>query len=152
MKPHVAKPRPQSTEGEIFVNLQRTADVLAQQVEQLFKAHGLTGPQYNVLRILRGAEPEGLACRAISERMITHDPDMTRLLDRLESRGLIQRERQSDDRRVIKTRITAAGLDLLKTLDLPIRELHKKQFRHVSAARLKTLAELLQEVRVHAPE
>ena len=152
MKPHVAKPRPQSTEGEIFVNLQRTADVLAQQVEQLFKAHGLTGPQYNVLRILRGAEPEGLACRAISERMITHDPDMTRLLDRLESRGLIQRERQSDDRRVIKTRITAAGLDLLKTLDLPIRELHKKQFRHVSAARLKTLAELLKEVRVHAPE
>lgn len=152
MKPQVAKPRPQSTEGEIFVNLQRTADVLAQQAEQLFKAHGLTGPQYNVLRILRGAEPEGLACRAISERMITHDPDMTRLLDRLESRGLIQRERQSDDRRVIKTRITAAGLDLLKTLDLPIRELHKKQFRHVSAARLKTLAELLQEVRVHAPE
>lgn len=134
-------------EGELFVSLQRTADALAQEIEKILKARGLTGPQYNVLRILRGAGPEGLACHGIGERMITRDPDMTRLLDRLESRGLIQRERQAQDRRVVKTRITAAGLDLLKTLDQPVRELHLRQFRHVPAARLRTLAELLDEIR-----
>ena len=75
----------------------------------MIKSHGLTGAQYNVLRILRGAEPEGLLCRGISERMISRDPDITRLLDRMEKRGLITRERQTEDRRVIKTRITPEG-------------------------------------------
>jgi DNA-binding MarR family transcriptional regulator len=72
---------------------------------------------------------------------------MTRLLDRMEKRSLIVRERQTDDRRVVKTRITAQGLSLLKTLDRPVHELHKRQFRHMSATRLKTLADLLEEVR-----
>ena len=139
-------------EDRIFISLHKTADSLGQEVEQLFKPHGLTGTQYNVLRILRGAEPEGLPCRGIGERMISHDPDMTRLLDRMEKRGLLVRQRQTDDRRVIKTRITPAGLALLKSLDQPVRELHKRQFSHLPAARLKTLAELLEEVRARGPE
>jgi DNA-binding MarR family transcriptional regulator len=139
-------------EDRTFISLQKTADSLGIQAEQLLKPHGLTGTQYNVLRILRGAEPEGLPCRGISERMISHDPDMTRLLDRMEKRGLISRQRQTDDRRVVKTRISPMGLALLKSLDQPVRELHKRQFRHLPAARLRTLAELLEEVRARGPE
>ena len=144
--------RPRSTrapvllEAHVFIALQKIADALAQEVEQLLKTHGLTAAQYNVLRILRGAEPEGLACSNISERMISHDPDMTRLLDRMEKRALITRRRQKDDRRVVKTRITPVGLDLLRGLDQPIREVHKRQFQHIPAARLKTLAELVDQV------
>ena len=129
-----------------FIALQKAADKLAQQAEQLVKANGLSGAQYNVLRILRGAEPDGLACSTISERMISHDPDMTRLLDRMEKRDLITRQRQTDDRRVVKTRITGGGLELLKQLDHPIRELHKKQFAHMGNARVKELADLLEEI------
>jgi len=138
-------------ENRIFVALLQAADTLGQEAEQLLKAAGLTGAQYNVLRILRGAEPAGLPCRGIGDRMISHDPDMTRLLDRLEKRGLITRVRQTDDRRVVKTRITPQALSLLKTLDQPVRELHKRQFRHMSAARLKILSDLLEEVRVRKP-
>jgi DNA-binding MarR family transcriptional regulator len=134
------------SEDRAFIALQRAADKLAMQAEQLLKSNGLTGAQYNVLRILRGAEPEGLACSAISERMISHDPDMTRLLDRMEKRSLITRERQKDDRRVVKTRVTRDGMELLKRLDPPIRELHKKQFAHMGAARVKLLADLLDAI------
>jgi DNA-binding MarR family transcriptional regulator len=139
-------------EDRIFVALLKTADTLGQEAEQFLKSAGLTGAQYNVLRILRGAQPQGLPCRGIGENMISHDPDITRLLDRMEKRGLITRERQTDDRRVVKTRVTAQGLDILKTLDQPVHELHKRQFRHISATRLKTLAELLEEVRARSPE
>ena len=139
-------------EDRIFISLQKTADSLGLEAEQLLKPHGLTGTQYNVLRILRGAGPEGLACSAIGERMISHDPDMTRLLDRMEKRGLLSRARQTDDRRVIKTRISPAGLSILKNLDQPVRELHKRQFLHLPAARLKTLAELLEDVRARGPQ
>jgi DNA-binding MarR family transcriptional regulator len=133
-------------EDHVFVALVKAADTLALQAEQLLKASGLSATQYNVLRILRGAEPAGLACRAIGDRMISHDPDITRLLDRMEKRGLITRERQTDDRRVVKTRITPAGLAALKTLDAPVREMHKAQFAHISATKLKTLSELLSEL------
>jgi DNA-binding MarR family transcriptional regulator len=146
--PHPTLP----VEARIFISLQKTADYLGLEAEQLLKPHGLTGTQYNVLRILRGAEPTGLACSGIGERMISHDPDMTRLLDRMEKRGLISRARQTDDRRVIKTRVTPAGLTLLKSLDQPVRELHKRQFQHIPAARLKILAELLEEVRARGPQ
>jgi DNA-binding MarR family transcriptional regulator len=139
--------RPQaSLEERIFITLLKVADALGLQAEQLTRTTELTGTQYNVLRILRGAEPEGLACRAIGDRMITHDPDITRLLDRMEKRGLITRERQKDDRRVVKTRITAHGLALLKPLDQPMRDLHKRQFRHMAGTRLKTLCGLLEEI------
>ena len=134
-------------ENRIFITLLQAADALGQEAEHLLKAAGLTGAQYNVLRILRGAEPAGLPCRGIADRMISHDPDMTRLLDRMEKRGLITRVRQADDRRVVKTRVTAPGLSLLKTLDRPVHDLHKRQFRHLPAARLKILSELLEELR-----
>ncbi|PYT82570.1 MAG: MarR family transcriptional regulator [Acidobacteria bacterium] len=139
---------PASLEERIFLALLKAADALGQEAEQLTRSANLTGTQYNVLRILRGAGPEGLACRAIGERMITHDPDITRLLDRLEKQRLITRERQKDDRRVVKTRITPRGLELLKPLDQPMRDLHKRQFRHMAGSRLKTLYDLLEEIRV----
>src|SRR5207302_9979036 len=138
-------------ENRIFVALLQAADSLGQEAEQLLKAAGLTAAQYNVLRILRGAEPEGLPCRGIGDRMISHDPDMTRLLDRMEKRVLITRERQTDDRRVVKPRITPRALSLLKTLDQPGHALHKRQFRHMSVARLKILFDLLEEARVRKP-
>ena len=133
-------------EDHLFVSILKAADALSQQAEQLFKSAGLTGAQYNVLRILRGAEPDGLLCRGIAERMISHDPDMTRMLDRMEMRGWLTRQRQKDDRRVIKTRITAEGLKLLKKLDQPVHDLHEGQFAHLPAARLKQLAEILDEL------
>jgi DNA-binding MarR family transcriptional regulator len=133
-------------EDRAFIALQKAADKLAVQAEQLLKSNGLTGAQYNVLRILRGAEPQGLACSSIAERMISHDPDMTRLLDRMEKRHLITRQRQSDDRRVVKTRITSGGLGLLKGLDPTVRELHKRQFAHIAPRRVRTLADLLDEI------
>ena len=132
----------------LFLALLKTADALGQQAEQLVRISAdLTATQYNVLRILRGAGPEGLACHGIGERMLTHDPDITRLLDRMEKRGWISRERQKDDRRVVKTRITPQGLALLKPLDQPMRDLHKRQFRHMLPARLKALYRLLEEFR-----
>ncbi len=134
---------PISLENRIFVALLQAADSLGQEAEQLLKAAALTGAQYNVLRILRGAEPEGLPCRGIGDRMISHDPDMTRLLDRMEKRGLITRVRQTDDRRVVKTRITPQALSL--------HDLHKRQFRHMPAARLKIFSNLLEEVRIRKP-
>jgi DNA-binding MarR family transcriptional regulator len=138
-RPHIP------VEDQLFIAILKTADLLAQQAEQVIKAAGLTPTQYNVLRILRG-EPQGLPCRAIGDRMISRDPDMTRLLDRLEKQGYITRERQKDDRRVVKIRITAEGLKQLRKLDQPVHEVHQGQFRHMSAARLKQLGELLQEI------
>lgn len=141
-------PRPSAPlEERLFLALLKAADALGQEAEQLTRTAKLTGTQYNVLRILRGAGPEGLACRGIGDRMITHDPDITRLLDRMEKRGLITRERQKEDRRVVKTRITALGLQILKPLDQPMRNLHKRQFRHMAGTRLRTLYDLLEEVR-----
>jgi DNA-binding MarR family transcriptional regulator len=141
-----------SLEAKLFVALLRLSDRLAQDAELLIKSHGLTATQYNVLRILRGAGPDGLPCKRIGDRMISRDPDMTRLLDRMEKRSLITRERQTEDRRIIKTRITPAGLDILRRLDAPVDELHKKQFRHLSAAKLKALADALEEAFPAAPE
>lgn len=138
-----------SVEERIFITLLKVSDALGQEAEQLTRTAELSGTQYNVLRILRGAGPEGLPCRGIGERMITHDPDITRLLDRMENRGLITRERQKDDRRVVKARITPHGLALLKPLDQPIRDLHKRQFRHMAGARLKILRDLLEEIRAN---
>jgi len=139
-------------EDRLFVALLKASDSLASQADQLIKANGLTSAQYNVLRILRGAGPEGLPCNTIAERMISRDPDMTRLLDRMEKRDVISRERQKEDRRVVKARITDEGLKLLKKMDAPIRELHKSQFAHMTSARLKTLMDLLTEVAAQAPK
>jgi MarR family transcriptional regulator, organic hydroperoxide resistance regulator len=142
-----AKTRPGSTEANLFVAFLQVADIFVGQAEQVVKTAGLTGAQYNVLRILRGSG-EGLACKEIGERMISRDPDITRLLDRMEKRGLITRERQSDDRRVVKTCVTAKGLELLRGLDQPVRELHKRQFQRLNATRLASLAAMLEQIRL----
>jgi DNA-binding MarR family transcriptional regulator len=134
-------------EEEAFVNLLRTADVLLHGVAETLKPFGLSPTQYNVLRILRGAEPKGLACREISQRMITRDPDITRLLDRLEDRGLAERARSREDRRVITTRITDAGLRILETIEAPIGDLHTRQLGHLKAAQLRALIALLEQAR-----
>jgi DNA-binding MarR family transcriptional regulator len=139
-------------EDRLFVAIIKVADSLSQEAEQLVKTAGLTGAQYNVLRILRGAEPDGLLCRGIGERMISRDPDITRLLDRMESHQLITRERQNADRRVIKTRITTEALKVLKKLDRPVHDLHKGQFRHMSQAHVKQLTALLIEVEKREPD
>lgn len=134
-------------EDEAYLNLLRTSDLLWQQVVEGLRPYQLSPNQYNVLRILRGAGTEGLACSQIGERMITRDPDVTRLLDRLEGRGLLRRERSQEDRRVVVTRITKDGLALLAQLDGPVECLGRKQFAHLTREQLDQLIELLEIVR-----
>ena len=136
-----------SREQEAYLSVLRTADALQAQVEARLKEFGLTGTQYNALRILRGAGTEGLPCREIGERMITHDPDITRLLNRLEDRGFVERTRARHDRRVIYGKITAAGLRLLREMDGPIDKQGREMLRHVGQEKLKQLIELLELVR-----
>jgi len=125
----------------------RTADVLARSGEAILKPVGLSLTQYNVLRILRGAGEQGLCCRELAERMITRDPDVTRLLDRLERRGLLARSRDSKDRRIITVRISAAGRRVLKDLDTPVAKHHRKQLSHMGQGDLRKLVELLEAAR-----
>ena len=141
-----------SLEAEVFVSLLRTADVLARGAEALLKPSGLSGTQYNVLRIVRGAGEQGLACNEVGCRLISRDPDITRLLDRMESRGWIARAREAQDRRVVKTRITAEGLRLLAELDDPVQEWHRKQLHHLPAKQLRLLASLLDRARSRVGE
>ena len=136
-----------SREREAYLSLLRTADALQAQVEARLKEFGLTGTQYNALRILRGAGPEGLPCREIGERMITRDPDITRLLNRLKDRGFVERTRARHDRRVIYGKITAAGLKLLREMDDPIEKHGREILRHVGQEKLKQVIELLELVR-----
>jgi DNA-binding MarR family transcriptional regulator len=138
---------PPSLEQQIFLDLLRLNGALLRDAEEILKAHDLSNSQFNVLRILRGAGAAGMACGEVGGRMITHDPDMTRLFDRLETRGLIARERQLEDRRVVKTRITAEGLHILGELDAPLCALHTRQFAGIPAAQLKELAKLLSALR-----
>jgi len=136
-----------SVEEEVFLNILRTGDALRQGELALFKSARLSPSQYNVLRILRGAGVSGLACQEIAERMITRDPDITRLLDRLEARELVSRAREETDRRVVTTRITEHGLALLQNLDAPLLEVHRRQLGHLAPERLEQLVELLEAAR-----
>lgn len=139
--------KPASTlEGQVFEHAQRAADFLMRPLEELLDEHELSPTQYNVLRILR-RNVKGLACHEIGEHMITRDPDLTRLLDRLEERHLVSRMREKEDRRVIRAKITAAGQRLLKDLDEPVRNLQRKQLGHLTDRKLKVLAALLEETR-----
>ncbi len=133
-------------EEAAFLELLRAADLLSRGLVQALKAEDLSPAQYNVLRILRGA-PDGLPCGEIAQRMITRDPDITRLLDRLEKRGLISRCRETKDRRMVLTRVSPEGLTLLARLDEPVREKHRRQLGHLGRERLRTLIELLQAAR-----
>ena len=134
-------------EEEAYLNVQRTANVLLQDVAELLKPHNLTQTQYNVLRILRGAGEAGLTAGDVGDRMITRDPDVTRLLDRLETRGLAERSRCTEDRRVVWTRITPAGLAAIAPLDEPVKELHLRSLGHLGPERLASLIELLEAAR-----
>lgn len=130
----------------MFLDLLRTIDMLSRSLAMVLKTEDLSANQYNVLRILRGS-PDGLPCGEIGSRMITRDPDITRLLDRMEKRGLISRCRETKDRRMVMTRITADGLKLLGRLDEPIEEAHRKLLGHLGRERLSELSELLRAAR-----
>lgn len=134
-------------EEELFLNILRTSDQLMRRMAEVLKPRDLSATQYNVLRILRGAGSDGLACGEISERMVTRDPDITRLLDRLEKRLLVSRSREKADRRVVTARITAAGLELLGALDAIVANLHKSQLGHLDAKSQESLIKLLEHAR-----
>ena len=131
----------------LHVAMSQAVDELRRQFNELLKDEDLSWPQYNVLRILRGAGPAGATCGEVGDKLIQHDPDVTRLTDRLERRGLIARGRDTLDRRVVRTRITAAGLAMLARLDPRVDELHEQQLGHLSDAQVAALTETMERVR-----
>jgi DNA-binding MarR family transcriptional regulator len=146
-----AKLKETCPQESLFLELVRTADLLTRAPAQLLKTEDLSAAQYNILRILRGA-PEGLLCGEIASRMVTRDPDITRLLDRMERRGLISRCRQDIDRRRIMVRLADPGRAILSRLNEPILQIHRQQLGHLAPARVKELTGLLEECRQHAAE
>ena len=129
-----------SLQQEAYLSVVRTSSTLTDMVEDLLKPFGISGTQYNVLRILRGAGEAGLPT-------LTRMPDMTRLLDRMEEAGLVTRSRERDDRRMVLTQITARGRELLSQLDRPMNELHRKQLAQLDDEQLRSLIDLLTLVR-----
>jgi DNA-binding MarR family transcriptional regulator len=146
IQPRKQRRRADCLEEATFLELLRTTDMLSRGLVRVLKAEDLSPTQYNVLRILRGS-PDGLTCGEIASRMITRDPDITRLLDRLEQRSLISRRRETKDRRMVMVSITLEGLKLLGRLDEPVQEGHRKQLRHLGRERLRALTDLLQAAR-----
>ena len=136
-----------SLEEEAHLSIQRTAALLEHAFEAALKPHRITATQYNVLRILRGAEPEGLCRSEIAQRLVRQVPDVTRLLDRLEEAKLIVRQRGGEDRRYVVTRITRGGLHLLDQVQQRIDEIHRTQLGHLDKAQLRSLIALLAAVR-----
>ena len=132
---------------EAALNVLRTADALNRGLELLLKRHGITSAQYNVLRILRGAGERGLHCGGIAERMITAEPDITRLLTRMERLGLLVRQRDGNDRRMVTAFATERGRHLLDELEKPLRELQQRQFALLSDAEIDALISGLEKVR-----
>jgi MarR family transcriptional regulator, organic hydroperoxide resistance regulator len=134
-------------EEEVFLNVQRTADAMSQEVLDVLKPFGLSVTQYNVLRILRGAGDNGLTCKELGSRMITRDPDITRLLDRLERRNLLTRSRAKEDRRFMAIRITGEGRALLQELDEPMSRKQVELMRQMSRDQLGNAIEILEQLR-----
>jgi DNA-binding MarR family transcriptional regulator len=153
LKQEIAQQQPFSgPEEETLLNVMRTADCLERAFQHRTRQWGITSTQYNVLRILRGAQPQGLNCTAIGDRMITAVPDITRLLARLAALKLILRQRDKKDRRVVWTRISAAGLELLRQMDPVILQAPKDLLGHLSKKELGELTRLLEEARRHCTE
>jgi DNA-binding MarR family transcriptional regulator len=152
LKDEIKKKKPfEHVEEEAYLNLLRTTTVLYAQFECLLRRAGLSDPQYNVLRILRGVGGCGVPCSEIGARMITRVPDITRLVDRLESAGLVERCRIAQDRRVVQVKVTAKGLETLSQLDGPVRELNRKLLAHMTRGELRELIHLLEKMR-HPPD
>jgi DNA-binding MarR family transcriptional regulator len=136
-------------EEEASVSLARTAALMEYAAAEVLRRYRLTPTQYNVLRILRGAEPEGLGRNEVRGRLVFKVSDATRLLDRLEEMGLVARARGGEDRRVVVARITRKGLDLLAPLDGEIERFHRQKLGHMGERKLRTLLGLLAEARAH---
>lgn len=148
LRDEIRQSRPfSSLEQEAVLGIARTDAMLGYSIIEVLKPYDITPTQYNVLRILRGAGTNGLCREDIKERLVSQVPDVTRLLDRLEQAGLVDRARDTIDRRLVTTRITHAGLDLLKKLDKPIGEAHEKQLGHLTKTELRTLIALLEKAR-----
>jgi DNA-binding MarR family transcriptional regulator len=136
-----------SPQQEAFLSLWRTYDRLRALEDELFARFELTPQQYNVLRLLRSEHPDALPTLAIAARLVTHAPDITRMLDKLEQRGLIARDRPAENRRIVLIKITEAGITLVKQIDKPLRDCHQRQLGHLNDAQLKQLLQLLQLAR-----
>ena len=132
-----------SLHQEAQLSLARTEAVLDAAFEQVLKPHGIGATQYNVLRILRGAGPVGLCRNEIRDRLLTRMPDVTRLLDRMAKAGLVIRGRSTEDRRLVSTRLTGRGSDLVARLDGPVAAEHQRRLGHLTTSQLRTLIELL---------
>jgi len=139
-----------SLEEEAFLNLGRTWEFLQKRAADLIKQYDLTSTQYNMLRILRGAGADGVTCSQATERMLSPDPDITRLLDRMETQGLVRRDRAKEDRRVVITRITERGVELVNRLDEPLHQLLQQHLGRVGRKRLSDLIETLEALRESA--
>src|SRR5262245_51802615 len=136
-----------SVQQEAYLNLWRTYDRLRTVEDELFQRHDLTAQQYNALRLLKAEHPGTLPTLVLAGKLVSHAPDITRLVDRLEERGLVARQRTPDNRRVVQVGITTAGLDLLKALDQPVRDCHQRQLGHLTSAQLQSLIDLLRTAR-----
>lgn len=148
LKLEIAQERPfSSIEEEVMLNLMRTSDTLHRVFHRIIRKWGITSTQYNVLRILRGAQPHGLTCAAIGSRMITAEPDITRLLGRLKTLKLVRQHRDRNDRRVVWTQISEAGLELLKSTDPVIEQLPQELLGHLGQRDLTELIRLLELAR-----
>jgi DNA-binding MarR family transcriptional regulator len=148
LKREIAQERPfSSREEEALLNLLRTADCLERALQRKTRAWGVTSTQYNVLRILRGSQPQGLTCSAIGDRMITAEPDITRLLARLKALKLIRQQRDRRDRRVVWTQISPAGLALLNDTDPEAQQLPVEFLGHLDQDQIATLIHLLELAR-----
>jgi DNA-binding MarR family transcriptional regulator len=134
-------------EQEAYLNLLRTTSLLGAPVGRLFKSHGLSEATYNALRILRGCGGNGCTCGQIGEHLVAQVPDVTRLIDRLEKAGFAERARNTDDRRIVRVKITRRGLDLLARLDGPILSAHRQQLGHMTRRELAELSRLLVKAR-----
>jgi|SRR5579863_4086887 DNA-binding MarR family transcriptional regulator len=148
LKQEIVQERPfTSIEEEALLNLLRTADCLQRAFQRISREWGVTGTQYNVLRILRGSHPQGLTCTAIGDRMITAEPDITRLLGRLKALKLIRQHRDRQDRRVVWTQISEAGLELLRKMDPVVQQEPKNLLGHLQERDLTELIRLLEAAR-----
>jgi DNA-binding MarR family transcriptional regulator len=146
-----ARPKPNrrfdSAEQEAFLNLWRTYDCLKAVEDELFSQHQLSAQQYNALRLLRSVYPDSLQTLALGRRLISRCPDTTRMLDRLEQRGLVERGRRVENRRVVDVRITEKGLSLLEGMREEVRRMHQRQLGHLTETQLAELTLLLRQLR-----